>query len=124
MTERQNNQFGDLTGTDASICDNRSIAMDDFFVLVTLYARAGREEELRTKLIPLAEASRRDEGNLRYEFFVDQGDPRRFIFMEHWDSPESQHKHHTQSEHVRRFEGQKSALVEKIEVFLQMKEIG
>jgi quinol monooxygenase YgiN len=108
---------------DASASVKRSISMSDFYVLVTLYAKAGREKELRTKLVPLADASRRDEGNLRYEFFSDQEDPRRFIFVEHWDSPESQQKHHTQTAHVRRFEEEKADLVEKVEIFYRMKEI-
>lgn len=97
--------------------------MSDFYVLVALYAKAGREEELRKKLMPLADASRRDEGNLRYEFFGDQDDPRRFIFVEHWDSPESQRKHHTQTAHVRRFEEEKGDLVEKVEISFRMKAI-
>lgn len=43
---------------------------EDLFVLVVLYAKAGRESELRDKLRAVVEPSRRDTGNLRYELFV------------------------------------------------------
>ncbi|SMF49101.1 putative quinol monooxygenase, partial [Pseudogulbenkiania subflava] len=77
--------------------------MSDFYVLAVLYAKPGREDELRENLAALVEPSRKDEGNLRYELFVQQDDPRRFVFVEHWASPEAQHKHHTQGEHILHF---------------------
>ncbi|RZI40208.1 antibiotic biosynthesis monooxygenase [Herbaspirillum sp. HC18] len=94
--------------------------MSDFFLLATLYARPDRAEELRNKLIALVEPSRKDDGNLRYELFADQNDPRRFIFIEHWSNEEAQKKHHTETDHIRRFEEQKGELVEKVELFYKM----
>ena len=98
--------------------------MSDFFIGVSLYAKEGREDELRANLIAVVEPSRQDEGNLRYELFTDQNDPRRFIFLEHWASPEAQNRHHTQTEHIRHFEQDGGAsAVEKYEYAYTLKRI-
>ena len=97
--------------------------MSDFFIVVSLYAKEGREDELRAHLVAVVEPSRKDEGNLRYEMFADQGDPRRFIFVEHWASPDAQNKHHTQSEHIRRFNEHGAGAVEKIEFFHKLNSV-
>ncbi len=90
--------------------------MSDFFIGVSLYAKEGREDELRASLIAVVEPSRNDEGNLRYELFADQNDSRRFIFLEHWASAEAQNRHHTQTEHIRHFQKDGGAsAVEKYE---------
>ena len=97
--------------------------MDDFFVLVVLYAKAGREAELKERLRAVVAPSRQDAGNLRYEMFEQQDDPRRFVFVEHWESPAAQEAHHTQTEHIRRFQEEGSDAVEKMEVLYRMKRI-
>lgn len=97
--------------------------MDDFYVLVALYAKEGREAELRTALAAVVEPSRSDEGNLRYEMFEDQADPRRFVFLEHWASPETQHKHHTGSRHILDFNAKSSDAVEKVEIFYRLTQV-
>lgn len=89
--------------------------MNDFFIVIALQAKEGQEEALRAQLIAVVEPSRQDEGNLRYEMFADRNDPRRFVFVEHWASPEAQHRHHTESEHIRRFNADGAGAVEKIE---------
>lgn len=78
--------------------------MNDFHIVAILYAKAGREAELRDKLSPVVEASRRDAGNLRYDLFVDRDDRRRFVFVEHWASLADQQRHHSETEHIRRFQ--------------------
>jgi quinol monooxygenase YgiN len=94
--------------------------MDDFFVLVIVYAKSGREADLREKLKAVVEPSRKDQGNLRYELFEQQDDPRRFVFVEHWESPDAQEAHHTQTEHIRRFQEQGSDAVERVELFYKL----
>jgi quinol monooxygenase YgiN len=96
---------------------------ESFFVLVVLYAKAGREAELREQLKAIVEPSRRDAGNLRYELFGQQDDPRRFIFVEHWESPQAQEAHHTGTEHIRRFQEQGSDAVERVELLYRMKSL-
>lgn len=93
--------------------------MSELFVIVAPYTKDSREEALRRDLIAVVEPSRKDEGNLRYEF-VDQADPRRFVFVEHWADQTSQHKHHTESEHIRNFQEHGSTNVEKMEIFYQL----
>jgi quinol monooxygenase YgiN len=95
--------------------------MNDFFNLVALRARPGREEELRAELVALAGPSRRDEGNIQYELLSPPDDPTRFFFIEHWDSPESQHKHHTATDHILNFErNHKEDLVEAVEFYYRL----
>ena len=97
--------------------------MSDFFVIVSLYAKAGQEQDLRRDLIAVVDPSRQDEGNLRYELFGDRKDPRRFVFVEHWASEDAQQKHHTQTAHIRRFQERGSRNVEKMEIFYQLDRI-
>ncbi len=91
--------------------------MNDLFILAVLYAKQGQEGQLRADLTALVEPSRKDEGNLRYELFVDQNDPRRFVFVEHWADAASREKHHTQSRHIVHFHGHGVSAVEKSEVY-------
>jgi quinol monooxygenase YgiN len=97
--------------------------MSAFYIVVSLYAKEGREDELRSQLIAVVEPSRKEEGSLRYEMFADQDDPRRFVFVEHWASPEAQHKHHTQSDHIRRFNENGAAAVQKVEYFYKLDKV-
>jgi hypothetical protein len=66
--------------------ESGSSNMSELFIVVALHAKAGKEEELRRDLIAVVEPSRKEEGNLRYELFVDQSDAGRFVFVEHWAS--------------------------------------
>ncbi len=90
--------------------------MSEIHVVVALYAKAGREESLRRDLIQVVEPSRREEGSLSYDLFVDMNDPRRFVFVERWASAEAQNKHHTQSEHIRHFQEKGASNVESTEL--------
>lgn len=97
--------------------------MSDLHMVVALYAKEGKEDDLRRDLIAVVDPSRQDEGNLRYELFVDRGDARRFVFVEHWASAEAQDKHHTRSDHIRQFNRQGSANVERIDVLYMLDRI-
>lgn len=89
--------------------------MSELFMVVALHAKPGTEEELRRDLIAVVEASQKEEGSLRYEMFVDESDPGRFVFFEHWASAEAQHRHHDQGPHIRHFEANGSKNVERLE---------
>jgi quinol monooxygenase YgiN len=89
--------------------------MEDFFIVVSLYAKPGREQALRGHLTEVVEPSRQDPGSLRYELFQDQADARRFVFVEHWESPAHQERHHTQTAHIQRFNELGAGDVERIE---------
>ena len=94
--------------------------MSDFHIVAVLYAKEGREAELKDKLVAVVEPSRADEGSLSYDLFVDQDDPRRFVFVEHWASTEAQHRHHTQTGHIRRFQESGADAVERLEMFAKL----
>lgn len=97
--------------------------MSDFFLLVVLYAKQGQENQLRADLTALVEPSRKDQGNLRYELFVDQSDSRRFVFVEHWADASSQEKHHTKSKHILDFQAYGISAVEKYEALYKLDQI-
>lgn len=97
--------------------------MSDFFVLVVLYAKKGQEGQLRADLTAVVEPSRKDEGNLRYELFADQADPRRFVFVEHWASPSAQEEHHTKGSHILHFQSHGISAVETLEIFYKLDRI-
>lgn len=78
--------------------------MSELFIVVAIRAKSGTEGELRRDLTAVVEPSRKEPGCLRYELFVDQSDPARFVFVEHWASREARDKHHNEGPHIRHFE--------------------
>lgn len=91
--------------------------MKDLHIVAIVYAKEGREEQLRQDLIALAAPSQNEDGNLRYEVLVDQEDPRRFVFVEHWSDEALQEKHHIEGKHILHFHGDGARNVERTEVF-------
>ncbi|MFD2346627.1 antibiotic biosynthesis monooxygenase [Sinorhizobium terangae] len=77
--------------------------MPEIHVVAVLYAKQGTEDEVRRDLTVVAETSRKEDGNLRYELFADQNDPRRFVIVEHWRDEGAQERHHHHSDHIRHF---------------------
>lgn len=51
-------------------------------VVAILSAREGKADELRALLEDLVAASREEPGNLRYDLWIDQTDPTRFVLDE------------------------------------------
>ena len=90
--------------------------MSALSIVVVLHAKKGREQELRKDLTSLVPLSRKEDGNLGYDLLVDQADPSRFVFVEHWSSAGAQQKHHTESDHIRRFHAGGVEAVERTEV--------
>ena len=90
--------------------------MGELFIVVSLYAKDGKEADLRRDLTNVVEPSRREEGSLRYDLFVDQNDPRRSVFVEHWASTEARDKHHNEGDHIRHFQDHGAANVERTEI--------
>lgn len=89
--------------------------MNELFIVVGLKAKEGKEQELRRDLTAVVEPSRSEDGNLRYELFVDQSDPRLFVFVEHWASAEARQKHHTSAPHIQHFHANGVKNVEQTE---------
>lgn len=89
--------------------------MSGVFIAVGLRAKQGKEEALRRDLIAVVEPSRREAGSLRYDLFVDQGDPGHFFFFEHWASREDQQRHHNHGPHIQAFNRDGAQNVERVE---------
>lgn len=89
--------------------------MSELFLVVSLHAKKGKEDELRRDLIAVVEPSRKEEGSLRYDLFVDQSDPGRFVFVEHWVSNEARDKHHNEGPHIQHFQANGMRNVEAME---------
>lgn len=89
--------------------------MGDFFVVVSLLAKAGKEDELRRDLKVVVDASRREDGSISYDLYVDRNDPGRFVFIEHWASPEQQGRHHNEGPHITFFHDNGARNVERTE---------
>ncbi|HQU70241.1 MAG TPA: putative quinol monooxygenase [Albidovulum sp.] len=85
---------------------------DELFIVVGLSARPGKEDVLREDLARLVAPSRGEAGNLRYDLFEDINAPGRFVFVEHWESPEAQRQHHETGPHIEHFHAHGDANVE------------
>jgi quinol monooxygenase YgiN len=89
--------------------------MSEVFIVVGLRAKEGMQGELRRDLAAVVEPSRQEEGNLRYDLFVDQDDPGLFVFVEHWESREARNKHHEEGPHIQHFHANGAQNVERTE---------
>jgi quinol monooxygenase YgiN len=68
-------------------------------VIAHLHAKLGREAELRTVLEGFVCPTRKEQGCIRYDLFVDLDHPNRFTFVEEWASREDLIQH-GQSDHI------------------------
>jgi len=68
-------------------------------VIAHIHAKPGRQQELRSVLESFVSPTRKEEGCLRYDLFVDLDDPTKFTFIEEWSSREALQKH-SQSPHI------------------------
>jgi quinol monooxygenase YgiN len=96
--------------------------MSDFFLEFVFYAKEGQEAALREYLAAIVAPSRKDEGNKRFDMYVDQADPRRFVFFEQWIDEASQQRH-LQSAHVMEFGAKGRPKIEKVETMLKLTQI-
>lgn len=97
--------------------------MSQLFMVVALHAKAGMEDELRRDLTAVVAPSRKELGNMRYELFVDQDDPGRFVFVEQWATPEAQHRHHTEGPHIQDFNAHGARNVERVEFLCRLSRV-
>ncbi|SAK62500.1 antibiotic biosynthesis monooxygenase [Caballeronia catudaia] len=89
--------------------------MSEVAVVAILVAKPGREEELRQVLEANVEPTRKEPGALQYDLHRDIKEPRRFIFVERWES-ESALAKHGESAHIQAFRAKSPDLCEHAEV--------
>ena len=76
------------------------MAAKSIWVIAHLTARPDRIDEVREALINLIEATRAEDGCIRYELTQNNGDPTDFTFVEEWTDDESLDRH-LESAHIR-----------------------
>lgn len=91
-------------------------------VLVLIYAKEGKKQELLNLLVPLVDPPRKREGSLIYTFNSSIENPNELLFDEVWDSNESYDKHYQSQESVALRSKIKDLVSRPIE-FRQFKEI-
>lgn len=89
--------------------------MSELVLVVALRAKPGKEDALRRDLAAVVEPSRKEDGSLRYDLFVDQNEPGRFVFVEHWASREQRDKHHNEGPHIQHFQAHGAGNVAQME---------
>jgi quinol monooxygenase YgiN len=76
------------------------MAAKSIWVIAHLTARPDRIDEVRRALTGLIEATRAEDGCIRYELTQNNSDPVDFTFVEEWTDDESLNKH-LESGHIR-----------------------
>lgn len=71
-------------------------------VVAELFAKPGKEEEVKAHLLHNVEATRLEEGCVQYDLHVCEGEPGHFLFVENWTSEEALYNH-SQSAHIQGF---------------------
>jgi quinol monooxygenase YgiN len=100
----------------ASITNNlEENAMSEVAVVAIFVAKPGKEEELRTVLEANVAPTREERGALQYDLHRDIEEPRRFIFVERWESKEALDAH-GKSAHIQAFRAKSPELCEHGEV--------
>jgi quinol monooxygenase YgiN len=79
--------------------NKRRIGMAEIAVVAISVAKPGYEEQLREVLEGIVEPSRKDQGALQYDLHRDVQEPRRFVFVERWESREALAAH-AQAAHI------------------------
>ena len=97
--------------------------MTELAIVAVLTVRKGTEQELRSALAALVAPSRKDQGNLEYEMYVDRNEPRRFVVVERWTDEAAHAKHDAESSHVRHWKKISDGKVEKVD-FYKLESIG
>jgi len=94
--------------------------MSEVAVVAIFVAKPGKEEELRQVLEANVEPTRKERGALQYDLHRDIKEPRRFIFVERWES-EAALEEHGKSTHIQAFRAKAPELYEHGEVHVANK---
>jgi quinol monooxygenase YgiN len=89
--------------------------MPEVAVVAIFVAKPGKEEELRQVLEANVEPTRKERGALQYDLHRDIDEPRRFIFVERWESEDALEAH-GKSAHIQAYRAKAPELCEHGEV--------
>lgn len=89
--------------------------MAEVEVVAISVAKPGCEAQLQQALLALIEPTLREPGVLQYELHQDLAEPRRFVFVERWES-EAALAAHAKSAHIAAWRAHSIELVEHSEI--------
>lgn len=90
----------------------------DVHIVAVVEGKPGKAEAIKAVIKPCIEATRKEEGCLKYHLHQDIARPDHFIFVEHWASEEIVQKH-SKSAHLKTMvDGLASLIVTPLEVSL------
>ena len=89
--------------------------MSEIAVVAISVAKPGYEEQLSEVLEGLVGPTRKEQGALQYDLHRDVQEPRRFVFVERWESEEALAAH-ARSEHIATWRAYSIELVEHSEI--------
>lgn len=89
--------------------------MSEVAVIAISVAKPGFEEQLREALEGLVEPTRKEQGALQYDLHRDVQEPRRFVFVERWESQEALAAH-AKSAHIASYRKAVADWVEHAEI--------
>jgi len=79
-------------------------------VVAEMFARPGRERDLKSELLAMVELTRKEEGCIQYDLHVDDTQPTHFVFYEKWTTHEALDRH-AASPHLQSFAIKSTALL-------------
>jgi quinol monooxygenase YgiN len=80
-------------------CDLTETGMAEIAVVAISVAKPGYEEQLREALEGIVGPTRKEHGVLQYDLHRDVQEPRRFVFVERWESQDALAAH-ARSTHI------------------------
>ncbi len=89
--------------------------MSEIAVVAISMAKPGYEEQLREALEGLVGPTRKEPGALQYDLHRDVQEPRRFVFVERWESQEALAVH-AKSAHIEAYKQAAADWVEHAEI--------
>ncbi|APA85146.1 antibiotic biosynthesis monooxygenase [Paraburkholderia sprentiae WSM5005] len=89
--------------------------MAEIAVVAISVAKPGHEESLREALEGIVEPTRNEEGVLQYDLHRDVQEPRRFVFVERWESQDALAAH-AKSAHIQTYKKAAADWIEHAEI--------
>jgi quinol monooxygenase YgiN len=95
--------------------NERSTGMAEIAVVAISVAKPGYEEQLREAAEGIVGPTRKEQGALQYDLHRDVQEPRRFVFVERWESQEALAAH-AKSAHIAAYKKAVADWVEHAEI--------
>ncbi|TAL95405.1 MAG: antibiotic biosynthesis monooxygenase [Paraburkholderia sp.] len=89
--------------------------MSEVAVVAISVAKPGCEEQLREAMVGIVGPTRKEPGALQYDLHRDVKEPRRFVFVERWES-EAALAAHAKSAHIAAYKQASADWVEHFEI--------